>query len=70
MARNIKVYPGRDGYVRSALIGTATGQCTRPVVKLAPVFKEECFLMENRAGDVGVIQSISKSNTHGFRSSI
>ena len=57
MARIIEVYPGRDGYVRSVLIKTATGQCKRPVVKLAPVFKEECFPMENRAGDVGAIPS-------------
>ena len=43
MARIIEVYPGKDGYVRSALIKTATGQCKRPVVKLACVLQRRVF---------------------------
>lgn len=52
MARVVEVFPGSDGTIRSALIRTSNGTLKRPAVKLAPVFYE-CFLKENRAGDVG-----------------
>ena len=40
MARIKNVYPGKDGIVRSVLIKTCDGTLKRPVVKLAPLFKE------------------------------
>ena len=53
LARVTDVHPGSDGVVRAATIKTVDGSYKRPVVKLAPVFHNECFQSENRAGDVG-----------------
>ena len=52
IARVTEVFPGADGVNRSAPINTADGVHRRPAVRLEPVFYE-CFLDENRAGDVG-----------------
>ena len=52
MARIKEVYPGKDGIVRSVLIKTCDGTLKRPVVKLAPLFKER-FHPEIGAGIVG-----------------
>ena len=54
MARIKEVYPGKDGIVRSVLIKTCDGTLKRPVVKLAPFFKER-FHAENGAGIVGAL---------------
>ena len=52
MGRVLKVYHGRDGRVRSALVKTEDGKLKRPV-KLAPMFYESVFREKNRAGNVG-----------------
>ena len=52
MARIVEIYPGKDGFVRSALIKTLDGTLKRPVVKLAPLFIER-FPSENGAVIVG-----------------
>ena len=56
MGRGVKVYHGRDGRVRSALVKTEDGKLKRPVVKLAPLFYESVFRENNRAGNVGASQ--------------
>ena len=52
MARVLQTYPGKDGVVRSVRIYTHDGTLKRPVIKLAPHFKER-FQSENGAGVVG-----------------
>ena len=44
-----------DVRVRSAHVKTELGKLNRPVVKLAPLFRESVFREENKAGDVAVI---------------
>ncbi len=53
MARVLETYAGNDGIVRSASIKTQDRVYKRPVVKLAPLFYKNCFVEQNRAGDVG-----------------
>ena len=52
MARVLQTYPGKDGVVRSVLIKALDGTLKRPVIKMAPVFKER-FQSENGSGVVG-----------------
>ena len=52
VARIKEVYPGKYGIDRSVLIKTCEGTLKRPMVKLAPLFKER-FHAENGAGLVG-----------------
>ena len=40
IARIVKIYPGNDGVVRSALLKTLDSTLKRPVVKLVPIFIE------------------------------
>ena len=51
LARVVSLNYGPDGTARSALIKTAVKSCTRPVIKLAPVFGS-VLETKNGAGDV------------------
>ena len=52
----VEVYHGSDGRARSALVKNEDGKLKRPVVELAPIFKESVFREKNRAGNVGASQ--------------
>ena len=53
---------GSDGVIRSARVRTNDGVYKRPVVNLAPVQSgNDVFAMENRAGDVAVELTNSKT---------
>ena len=56
MDRELEVYHGGGGRVRSALVKTEDGKLKRPVVKLAPMFYESVFQEKTRAGNVGASQ--------------
>ena len=56
MDRELEVYHGGGGRVRSALVKTEGGKLKRQVVKLAPMFYESVFREKNRAGNVGASQ--------------
>ena len=53
LGRNIEIFTGNDGVVRSARVKIAHGELNRPVVKLAPVFFDGVSQSEKRTGDVG-----------------
>ena len=48
MARVLEVFHGSDWRVRSALVKTEDGKLKKPVLKLAPMFYENCFSGEKQ----------------------
>ena len=51
LGRNIEIFTGNDGVVRSARFTMAHGELNRPVVKLAPVFYDGVSEIKSSAGD-------------------
>ena len=53
LGRILEIFTGNVGVVRSARVKMAHGELNRPVVKLAPVFYDGVYEIENGAGDLG-----------------